>query len=179
MKGILKTALSGIAVAGVAFTVGIFTPQRLGSQYSSPVNVMNSKAAPALTRDMDRASRSPYQSTLLGASCNPTCSFGSVPPNQRLVITHFDALVFSTSGLERIILSAQFSLNRVFPEFSAGASDGGFNNFISSRPVEYYIDPGGIPQAVFLTTAGFAAPFSVTLTGYLLDCTSGCAPIAQ
>jgi hypothetical protein len=54
----------------------------------------------------------------------------------------------------------------------------GDNTFISSRSVQFYVDAGSAPLVHFNASQG-VYPVSLTLTGYLLDCTSGCAAIAQ
>ncbi len=177
-----KFALTGTAVAGVAFVIGLITPQRLGSQYASPVNIMNSKAAPAMIRDTDNAARTPYQSTMGSPACNPNCIFPSVPANKRLVITHFDAQVLFNVGQDPLSfmgITNSSSSATAIPEFSAIPPFAGINVYTSSRAVEFYLDAGDSPVAFFGTINGNVAPGFVTLSGHLVDCTNGCAPIAH
>jgi len=183
MKDLSKFALTGITVAGIAFVIGLVTPQRLGSQYASPVNVMNSKSAPAMIRDTDGAARTPYHVTMNGTDCGPPCSFPNVPANKRLVITHFDALVdlnVSQENLTDMTLTNSSGNQSVFPLFSSLPPDAGIKVFLSSRAVEFYVDAGDNPVAFFdELDSGGVAPVSVTLTGYLVDCTNSCAPIVH
>ena len=142
------------------------------------------QARAALVQNVDERGRIPYQSTRNMNTCNgsPDCQliFGAVPSNKRLVITHFDALVFvSGSGsLQDIFLSVPGTSDRANPEFTASAPGaGGFNGFSSSREVLFYLDTGAGPTVDLQATNGMFG--IVTLRGYLVDCTNGCAAIAH
>ncbi len=176
----MKTSTQSLITIGVAATaIALLAPGRLASQYASPVNVMNSKSAPALIRDTDNPRRTPYVSTVIGTSCNPECHFTPVPNNMRLVITHVDATVYRppTDGLQSIRLTTN-SFDSAYPEFTAGATIAGLAVFNCSHAVEYYAEPGSTPRLEF-TSFGYVQPSSATLTGYLIDCTTGCAAIVH
>ena len=135
-----------------------------------------------MIRDTDSAARTPYQSTMSGSACNPTCFFPIVPANKRLVITHFDADVFINVGQDSLIEMVLTNSSRgptALPEFSTLPPGAGFKVYVSSRAVEFYVEAGDNPVASFGTINGGVAPGNVTLTGYLVDCTNGCAPIAH
>ena len=143
------------------------------------------QARAALVQNVDERGRTPYQSTrdmnTCAGSTNCQLTFGAVPNNKRLVITHFDTLVtVSGSGsLQDIFLSVGGTPDRANPEFTASLPGaGGFNSFISSREVLFYLDAGGASPTVDLqaTNGMFGI---VTLRGYLVDCTNGCAAIAH
>jgi hypothetical protein len=158
------------------------SPRQLVSQYASPVNIMNSKASPANTRDTDNRARAPYVSTVQSGACGSgECSFTAVPANMRLVVTHLDAVITipSTQGITDIILSKLGSPDKAFPQWMAAAPISGFNNYIVSQALDYYVDGGGLPTLDIGTTTGFAVPNTATLTGYLVDCTTGCAAIVH
>jgi hypothetical protein len=175
------------AMAAVA-AIGLLAPRRLASQYATPVNVMNSKSGPALIRDTDNARRTPYVSSVNGVNatlCNPQCPFTAVPTNMRLVITHFDALINvpNSSGSLAYILLYQpgnsFTPNIAYPEFTCGAPGSNVTQCMSSRAVEYYVEAGSMPTVLFVGANGPVSLATATLTGYLIDCTNGCAPIVH
>jgi hypothetical protein len=173
MKNKLLTLAAGLALvvmAGKFFAVPLLAQVRA-----------------ALVQNVDEHGRIPYQSTSQGGNCNGVLQcdafFPAVPNNKRLVITHFDTLVFvqNSGSLIYMFLStapATFSSNKAYPEFTAGPPYAGDNTFISSRSVQFYVDAGSAPVVHFNASQG-VYPVSLTLTGYLLDCTSGCAAIAQ
>jgi hypothetical protein len=139
----------------------------------------------ALVQNVDEHGRIPYQSTSQNSNCTVNslqCDvfFPPVPNNKRLVITHFDTfvLVNNFGGLIFMYLSTPASTNRAYPEFTAGTPTAGDSTFLSSRAVEFYVDAGGTPLVHFNANQT-VVPLTITLTGYLLDCASGCAAVAQ
>jgi hypothetical protein len=171
MKNKLLTLAAGvtlIVVAGKFFAVPLLAQMRA-----------------ALVQNVDEHGRIPYQSSSQNSNCGPgilQCDvfFLPVPNNKRLVITHLDTfvLVNNSGSLIYMYLSTATSSSRAYPEFTAGPPVAGESTYISSRAVEYYIDAGSTPVVHFNATQQ-AAPLTITLTGYLVDCTSGCAAIAQ
>jgi hypothetical protein len=141
----------------------------------------------ALVQNVDERGRIPYQATYLNTTClgnlfHCDYNFAAIPNNKRLVITHFDAAyqVNNFGGLQDVVLStAGICCSAAYPEFTAGAPSSGNNSFSSSRVIEYYVDAGNAVK-VHVDATDFIIPIArLTLTGYLLDCTSGCAAIAQ
>jgi hypothetical protein len=138
----------------------------------------------ALVQNMDERGRIPYQSTSINSNCSGTLQcdvfFSTVPTNKRLVITHVDTFVTvnNTGSLINIFVSTATSSNRAYPEFTAGPQTAGVSTFLSSRAVQLYVDAGAAALVHFQATDK-VFPLSVTLTGYLLGCTIGCAAIAQ
>lgn len=140
------------------------------------------QARAALVPNMDEHGRIPYQGTSTSANCGTLqcdVTFPVVPNNKRLVITHFDAFVtVNNSGILIVMfLTTATSSSRAYPEFMAGAQTGGVSTFISGRAVQFYVDAGNAP-VVHFQASDKVVPLSLTLTGYLLDCTTGCAAIA-
>jgi len=171
MKNKLLTLAAGLALVVIA---GKFLAVPLLAQVRA-----------ALVQNVDEHGRIPYQSSSQNSNCGPgilQCDvfFPAVPNNKRLVITHFDTfvLVNNSGNLIYMYLSTATSSNRAYPEFTAGPPFAGDSTYVSSRPVEYYVDAGSAPVAHFNATQQ-VAPLTITLTGYLVDCTSGCAAIAQ
>jgi hypothetical protein len=171
MKNKLPTLAAGLALvlmAGKFFAVPLLAQVRA-----------------ALVQNMDEHGRIPYQSSSQNSNCGANilqCDvfFPVVPNNKRLVITHFDTfvLVNNLGNLIFMYLSTPTSTNRAYPEFTAGTPTAGDSTFLSSRAVEFYVDGGSAPLVHFNATQT-VAPLTITLTGYLVDCASGCAAIAQ
>jgi len=147
---------------------------------------LHAQARAALIQNVDEHGRIPYQATGTSNTCNGLLQcdvfFPAVPNNKRLVITHFDAFVSvnNTGSLIALSLSTATSNAKAYPEFMTGAQvggAGGVSTFISSRAVLFYADAGAAPVVHFNATAT-VFPVSLTLTGYLLDCTNGCAAMA-
>jgi hypothetical protein len=172
-----------VVTAGVA---SLFTARRIEAQYSTPVKVVNSTAAPAITSTMDEPGRIPYQSVMNTAQCGGTnyCyfQFGPVPAGHRLVITQVAGLNFfgNVSG------PISFDVGLLGP----GSFQAGWlpvvrptNLSLYNYPITVYVDAG---QSFRFAAEVFGALFSTsldqqaTITGYMLDCTAApCAAVAQ
>ena len=183
----MKKQLLGIGVAiGMAILISLFTAHGIEAQYSTPVKVVNTTSAPALTSRMDDHGRIPYQSTNLPITCagSSSCVFSfpfPVPSGHRLVVERFtgslaasnptDIVVRLRSGDDDLSTKAAF---QVVP---------GMNGFTSNfnEPILGYFDAGETPKVVvFLTGSTFFAASHFFLAGYMLDCSAApCAAIAQ
>jgi hypothetical protein len=191
----MKRYLFGFAtVLAAAGVTSLITARRIEAQYSSPVKVVNTTSAPAIASLMDDPGRSPYQSTMFNNTCTgfnqcTFLNFAPVPAGHRLVITRItaDFLIGPTA--------ADTSLT-VFLQGGSGTT--GFlhvwnpqvlnQNPVLSQSVTAYVDAG---QTFFVSAQLGSGPFQsgsptfdhatvVTVTGYMLDCTSApCAPIAH
>src|SRR5579863_6283055 len=143
----MKTHFLGIAAAmAVAGLVSLVTARRIEAQYSSPVKVVNTTSAPAITSRMDDPGRVPYQSTINGPSCvnSTSCSvsFPAVPAGHRLVVTQISGAhngpqpgtgPFAVSV--RIALSGPSgSLTQFYWDIESNGS--------YVLPVSAYLDPG-------------------------------------
>jgi hypothetical protein len=89
----VKKQLFGIIVAmAVAGLISLFSARRIEAQFSSPVKIVNTTSAPAITSRMDDPGRVPYQSAFNGISAcggQNYCLnvFPPVPAGHRLVLT--------------------------------------------------------------------------------------------
>ena len=144
------------------------------------VNVANPATAPALFLNVNDPGRIAYQSL----NTNPSCSVGqclaffpAVPSQHRLVVQHF-------SGL------ANFSAAPSFVNASLNEQSGFFLSIILApvigsasrfdQPVLVYYDAGQQPFAELQAVGATVTAATITLTGYMLDCTiAPCAAIAQ
>ncbi|HKE23141.1 MAG TPA: hypothetical protein VKB88_12320 [Bryobacteraceae bacterium] len=183
----MKRVFTGFAAAlAVAWIASLVTARRIEAQYSSPVKVVNSTAAPAITSRMDDQGRIPYQSVNNSSQCGGSnyCyfSFGPVPAGHRLVITQVAGLNFfnQPSG------AVNFDVSLLGPgAFQTGWLPAIRLSSISTYnyPVTVYVDAGQtfrFAAEVFGTTFSSSLDQQATITGYMLDCTAApCSAIAQ
>jgi hypothetical protein len=125
-------------------------------------------------RDVDDPGRIAYESQQSVGAGQDTFIFPAVPAGHRLVIQHVSAIVIFPSVVSEVT-AAVFS-----PEgFSSFLPPLFLNSTRFDQLVQLYVDAGHGPKV----TVSADAPVnngSVTLTGYLLDCTAApCAKIAQ
>src|SRR5216684_5948689 len=100
-----KRYLCGFAVLAVLFLIGSLmrSPEsQLKGAYSSPVTVLNTSSAPAITSVIDDPGRIAYQSQqfVIGPTIQVqqiTFTFPAVPLNHRLVVQHISGL-FNLAG---------------------------------------------------------------------------------
>lgn len=180
------------AVVVAACAISVFSARRIEAQYSSPVKVVNSTAAPAITSRMDDHGRIPYQAEVdngvgpggAGSSCvsQDQCdfTFGPVPSGHRLVIEHISGLLPLLTG------------NQVIAQLFNPQTGGHYTTFIIPTTTTWgafdaatlvYLDS---QQSVNVhvstsTLVGFSLGATyVTVSGYMLDCTAApCAAIAH
>jgi hypothetical protein len=191
-----------IASAGLAgmFLIGSLT-YHPGSQakgaFASPVQVMNTTAAPAIGTTIDEPGRVPYVSSVLdlGKNCGLgfECDFNfpPVPAGHRLVIQEVSGFIqfnFSPSAFVEVFISAsgatssegQFLVNgSTFGNSSFGGTRASF-----TQPFHAYFDPGDTPvvsvQARNATFPNDNSTEVATLKGYLIDCSAApCTAIAH
>src|SRR5712692_1142435 len=152
-----KRYLSGFAVLAGLFVIGSLMrspeSQAKGS-YSSPVTVLNTSSAPAITSAIDDPGRIAYQSNqFVVTTTSPSAiqfNFPPVPPNHRLVVQH----VSGGLGVAQNSPAALVILSAIPPNgFSAAVSyffspsAAGFNAF--DQPVLAYFDAGQQPTVGF------------------------------
>jgi hypothetical protein len=180
-KNYLLAAIGGFALIGVGT---LLSPRRSEAQYSSPVRVMNTSAAPALNSRIDDPGRIPYiagfSNSCLGTNCSTT--FLPVPAGHRVVIQSVSAaLVFNApptqlTGFLRPSGNTTSQIQFVVPATATVGNVAFFN-----QPIQYYVDGGQSPQFIFTSGAAFnsSAGQNLTLVGYELDCNAApCAAIA-
>jgi hypothetical protein len=156
------------------------------------VNVANPATAPALFLNVNDPGRIPYQSEVnsLGGGCTTSgCNFnfGPVPANHRLVVEHVTGSIIFTSAQSAAFVtvipsSGSFTIHSAFvAPITAGIL--GQNIAAFDQPVHFCVDPTqGFRVLIDTTFLNFNtnAAHTVTVTGYLLDCTAGpCASIAS
>ena len=181
----MKQNLFGIAaVIAVAGLASLFTARRVEAQYSSPVKVMNSTSAPAITSRMDDPGRVPYQSVINGMSAcggKTFCivNFPPVPAGHRLVVTQVAGAHFVSTG-QTVNVTLEIGIA------GPGGNLGQFNYSLVGAsyvlPVTFYVDAGNFVGYDANITGGpyDLGPQFVILTGYMLDCSAApCAAIAQ
>ena len=177
MKNFRRFVFSGVALTGAAVAIGLVLPQRLGSQYATPVNVMNSKAAPALIRDTDNPARAPYFSNVvlpLSGTCN-SVSDQAVPAGKTLVVEFLSAKLFVDTGVKPYLTinqanpaqTASYELD--LPAVFAGLGGNG-DLYIVAQPVKLYVP--SLQSLQFGTCqsggSGFSLGGHVVVSGYLI-----------
>lgn len=192
MKRYLLGFATVLAAAGVT---SLITARRIEAQYSSPVKVVNTTAAPAIASLMDDPGRSAFQSIVFNNTCVGlnVCNFlniASVPAGHRLVVTQVDATYFIGPPAADTALSVVLA---------GGPAGSGFIHSWNvpippnqvptlSQKVTAYVDSGQTFTVNALVGSGplqngsptFSNSAIVTVTGYMLDCTAApCAPIAH
>jgi hypothetical protein len=179
----------GIAVLTSLFLAGSLTrspESQAKGAYSTPVTVMNTTANPASTLDAGTSSRIPYVSTQIftcaaGGECVPL--FTAAPSGFRLVIENVSGDFKLLPGTT-IPPNGELGFNNgVFPAWGFSAVVGptnGPNTFARfSQPVKAYADP--VDGQPLVRVDGNWSSFSqtVTLTGYLINCSLTPCPAIQ
>jgi hypothetical protein len=168
--------LAASGALAVASALMLFSARRIEAQFSSPVRVMNTSAAPAITSRIDDPGRIAYRSGQFPTISPPTTAFESnfptVPANHRLVVQHIGGIFFVSNNGTALVngISSSFFVQS---QFGAAAFD---------QSVLYYWDAGATPQIGVQALNGqtFSGQQAITMTGYLLDCSAApCSPIAQ
>jgi hypothetical protein len=166
MKRFFRFTALGFILAAGALTVGLLVPQRLVSQYASPVNVMNSKAAPAQIRNTDNPALQPFEEQLTLTGGGSVFSFNggfTVPAGKRLVIqdVQFRDLtagdIFSISVVSNSAFVSFFAL----PQFASG-----LYLFDFRGPI--YADPGPVSIEV-QTQYSPTGTQPATVSGYYVN----------
>ena len=183
-----------LGATGALFLGGAFLQSR-GSQangaYSTPVQVMNTSSAPAVSVDAERLARIPYQSKAYSSSCAAgvgTCQVSFTPPpaGYRLVVQHINAFYWLTPGTTTppFLYLEDGSLNELLtaPATIVQGFDGGIVMAVTNQNIEARFDPsdGSIFAVNSANFAGPGFPLTVTLSGYLENCSiSGCPAIQR
>jgi hypothetical protein len=185
-----KRYLCGFAVLTGLFLIGSLmrSPEsQAKGAYSSPVTVLNTSSAPAITSTIDDPGRIAYQAQQAlspsGNTFSLTFTFGAVPANHRLVVQHISGFLNSGSNSPAALVSiatpSSSPLSAFFTQTLGGSSF--FNESLFDQLVLVYFDAGQQP-----TVTAFGPTFVannsqiVNLTGYMLDCSAAaCAAIAH
>lgn len=199
----LFTALVSLVIAAEAlaasgpppFISGEPVPVIVTNPSTAPAStiVTNPATAPALTSSIDDPGRIAYQSTqsvvvpfnFCGDVDKFTCflQFPAVPANHRLVVQNISG-EFTYSGPPKSIRATLTHggsgfQNGIVAFLAPSAVDG---QSLFSQPALLYIDAGEIPVISFFVNGATldATTQTVTLTGYMLDCTvNQCASVAH
>jgi hypothetical protein len=189
MKRETKKYLSGLAVLAALFVIGSLMQSRESQAvgaFSSPVTVMNTTSGPANTLDAGIASRIPYVSTV-SFGCGPGVSectplFTAAPSGFRLVIENISGDLRLTPGTTIPPNGALSFISAGGPEWGFSAPIGPTNGNLQvrfSQPVTAYADPVD-GQPVVRVDANWAnVPQTITLTGYLINCSLTPCPAIQ
>jgi hypothetical protein len=163
-------------VAGLA----MLSPRRSEAQYSSPVKVLNTSAAPAIASLIDDPGRVAFQSQGVVQSpglggTSVVLAFGTVPPNKRLVVQHLTGNFFASgSGPAFIPLGTS---SATLSTFLSQIFTGGVSAF--DQPVLAYFDAGSTPLVAASGGPTYTSA-SAYLSGYMLDCSAApCSAIAH
>ena len=144
------------------------------------VNVANPATAPALFLNVNDPGRIAYQSL----NTNPSCSggqclvfFPAVPSQHRLVVQHFSGLA-NFSAAPSLVNASLNEQSGFFLSIILAPVIGSVSRF--DQPVLVYYDAGQQPFAEFQAVGATVTAATITLTGYMLDCTvAPCAAIAH
>jgi hypothetical protein len=179
-KNYWLAACGTLAVAGA---IMLFSAHRIEAQYTSPVKVLNTSAAPAIASVIDDQARVPYLSyqavTPPANAGSLTFNFPAVPANHRLVVQHLTGWLFVAPGSPTFVSLGQPG----FSPMSAFQTQplGGGATSVFDQPVLGYFDAGQQPQVYAIDQSNFLQGTStLTLTGYMIDCSAApCAAIAH
>jgi hypothetical protein len=179
-KKYLYTTIGALALIGVGT---LLSPRRSEAQFSSPVRVMNTSAAPALNSRIDDPGRIPLIATFSNGCSGNSCfyTFPAVSAGHRVVIQ-------SVSG--NLVFNSAPTVLAGFVTSTAGTGSVQFNVPVApagtvtsfDQPVLYFVDAGQSPEVQFFSTgAQFNSTVgqNLTLVGYELDCNAApCSAIA-
>jgi hypothetical protein len=176
-KQYLFAAIGGLALVGVGT---LLSPRRSEAQFSSPVRVMNTSAAPALNSRIDDPGRIPFMESLSNSCSNVTCAynFQPVPAGHRVVIQHVSGVLSFTSAPSFVggsLLSTAGGAQLFFNLEAAAPT----NQIPFDQQALYFVDAGQSPEFLVNSSATQTGA-NLTLVGYELDCNAApCAAIAM
>ncbi len=174
--------------AGVLFFAGSLLDSHTGQAkgaYSTPVQVMNTSAAPVIGVDAEKLARIPYQSSQYSNTCSGLngcgLQFTSPPPGYRLVIQHVSGFFWQAPGTT---LPASFYLNSnlkmvlAAPSQIVQSTNGGVVFSMVNQDALVYFDAGSLIYGFAEGNWLSGQPVSVVLSGYLENCAiTGCPAI--
>jgi hypothetical protein len=158
--------------------------------YATPVQVMNTPAAPAIAASIDEPGRAPYVTSVLelgkncGAGFECDFSFTPVPAGHRLVVQEISGFIqfnFSPGGWIEVFLSASgapYGQGQTIVNLTTfGNTTFGGTRASFTQPLHAYFDAGDVPViSVQARNGSFPNDTSTEvgeLRGYLIDCTAG------
>jgi hypothetical protein len=190
----LNRTLGAALALGALFLAGSIMESRESKAkggYSTPVQVMNTSSAPAVSVDAERLARIPYQSAYLATTCTGVTScffrFSPAPAGYRLVVENVSGWfqlsngagpangVLESSNVSNIFLCGFTTIN--------GPISNGLILASVNQSTRMLFDPSDGAPAVFVTgnfPAVTGVNSDVTLTGYLENCSiTGCPAIQR
>lgn len=185
-----------VALVTAIGAISVFSARRIEAQFSSPVKIVNTTSAPAITSRMDDHGRIPYQSEVDGGSAGiPPIScdqligcgftFGPVPIGHRLVIERVSGVIPTTVAGQAFVSllnpNPSSQIGNIYSAFTVPTT-GTLGYF--DEPTLVYIDSQQSVTVNVALSAGAAFPTGfirrMIVKGYLLDCTAApCAAIAN
>lgn len=179
--------------AGALFLAGSLLDSHSGQAkgaYSTPVQVMNTSAAPAIGVDAEKQARIPYQSTYRTTTCinvtNCFFQFTAAPSGYRLVVENISG-IFELSNSATAPVTGLIEGSSFLNTFGFTSTNGQiFNGTIMSginQSTRMVFDPSeGNPVAFvygdYPSIEGL--PSFITLSGYLENCSiTGCPTIQR
>ncbi len=166
---------------------------RANGAYSTPVTVMNTTAAPAITLGAELVARTPFESTLTQV-CTPgpgNCQFlflGNMGPGHRTVIENVSGQISLAPGTTSLP-SITFDMANNNPNGGAIGNHWGIPpgpivttqlnalEVMFNQHVVAYVDGGGSAGLTIFTN--HTASSAVTLSGYIEDCSLVPCPAIQ
>src|SRR4051794_26374006 len=175
---VLMSAVLGATVfrEQVAQAAQAILPVRVTNTAADPVQVSGKVAIDGAVEVTAAAADQPYQETVHFNQSAATCTnfvceatFAAVPAGKRLVVTYLSATYGLSPGgtLATVELGINGSFNR--PSIVLPAERSGFDSYVASGPVTFYVDAGNKPtldrQGQFVQPASLTA--SASIVGYL------------
>jgi hypothetical protein len=186
----MKRHWLGVAAAiAAACVISLFSARRIEAQYASPVKVMNTTSAPAVTSNVDEKGRTPYERTVdrsgqgLGSCAGATgCSFGfGVPAGHRLVIEQIGGYLTFNGNPTSVYFSIGLNNPQIGQNWGISPMTAtGDGSVVFHQDVRAYVDTFFQVDAI-----EHGAPFNggiehITVTGYLVDCNAApCAAVVR
>jgi hypothetical protein len=180
----MLVGIGGITLAAVLLSLVV--PKAAHALVAALVQVVNTTANPVIVSNMNDPGRIPYESEQSGtpALCNVgSCKivFPAVPANHRLVIDHITGVVGSGAPANSPLLvngGCNFGCTGS-NFFIVQSAPSPFSDFVFDVPVHLYYDATVAP-VMFLSSNANLANATMTLSGYVLDCSSApCAAIVN
>jgi hypothetical protein len=128
---------------------------------------------PALTQNIDEKGRVPYHSST-GATCTTSCTLNFFPPPAgfRLVITYVSVrYALNPQGPNEMTLFGGSSNPGDFVAYNLFLPtpiSEGFNLYVSSSPVTYYVEAAGVPSIGIASSQNGSTALG-TISGYLVN----------
>jgi hypothetical protein len=177
MKRFRSYFLSAAGVLTAVSALVLFSPQRMESQFSSPVRVVNTTSQWVPNRDTDNPARNTYTDTVvvnIANSQSESCvNFKTIPANTRVVVEMVDLFGLLQPNQHYGFMLEYGALIRMPITLTSVFTFGNFpnnNTLMGSQLVRAYLDQNTTPQGCLLRDSiSGGGQIIATISGYVVS----------